>query len=144
MFCFSFCRLAMIQLTLLTISPSLDQCLALQQAVTQISAWAAMSMYPAAGPSGQTMDQEAALFMVSQTQRVIYYYCVLFAIPMQCLSVIKQNSAMPKKVTWTQPDVGLLECYEAWRCCFSACGLHPNSTRLYREHVTFFPFNMSE
>lgn len=54
----------MIQSTPHTISPSLDHSLTLQQAVTQRSAWAAMSISLVDGLSGQTTDKEAAISMV--------------------------------------------------------------------------------
>lgn len=54
----------MTQSTLDNIFPSLDPLQAVQVALTLPSVWAAMSMYPVAGLSEQTMEQEAALSMV--------------------------------------------------------------------------------
>lgn len=54
----------MTQSILFTIFPSLDHSQEAQQDSSQISVSAAMSMCPVAGPSGQTMDQEAVLSTV--------------------------------------------------------------------------------
>lgn len=63
-------RLDMTQSTLHTISPYLDHSLTEQQAVTQFSPEAAMSIDLVAGFSGQTLEQRAALSMVSPKPEV--------------------------------------------------------------------------
>lgn len=68
----------MIQLAPLTIMSSLDHSPVLHQGVTQIFALAATSMNQVAGPSGQTMDQQAALLMVRPQDTEGNCFCSLY------------------------------------------------------------------